>query len=630
MPRAPGFLEYIVGRRMDHPTLSSVATLKRIRLSLPSQVVYDLAQVAEEGMVHPQLLGQGRFAKVYAAQQSIAGQPSRFVAIKVLHDHADYNAERLFSQEVALNREFAAGPTQGVSPILDVIPLGPLVLCGCGMLYHPTCPKGCGAQLQRANLKSRPFPSLRCSSSKCDYELSAEFVHQKGSELYSHRAKPCCKEGDPHADHGTIINFVLREAMVMESLEMSLADFSAYKEDRDGAAGRDIDLLGRIQHFFGLSSTRSRLRQLDRKVELLRKVQLMVQIGETVAWLHGKQVVHKDLAPDNIMIRHAPCGAVSLAFNGDPLTARLDQAANACAQICVIDFGLSDKEKLTRSWYENAETSMATTKLPYLSPEARYQRQPIGATLELDAAQRRFRVPASLEQSPASIRPNDIIVNSYDQAHEQDLTVLRIENDGGQRFAFFEGVPPRASSRSLDIVRPLGEAHDVYALGAVLYYILTGRHDQVEQLSNLAGSIQDQPCALDRRSLSRRDNYQNRRNSIREPFWRDALMVVILRAMVRGRPESFVSDRTVRGPDPAQRFLADLKRIQQGLISEVFAERDHTRAIWTRRAAAILLGALLTSLCMRACEPPSAAARGSTATAVPESEPGSSTTSGAS
>jgi len=581
---------------MDHPTPISVATLKRARLLLPSQVAYELGQSPKDGKAGPTLLGAGRFAKVYAAKQMIAGQPARNVAIKILHESADNPTERLFSQEVALNREFSSGPTQGVSPILDVIHLGPLVLCGCGTLYHPSCPRGCGTPLQRGNLKNRPFPALKCS--KCDYELSAEFVHQKGSELYCSKAKPCCsREGEAFADEGTIINFVQREAMVMESLEISLADFSAFVDDPDMPTSVDTSVAERVQRYFGLISARRRVRILEQKVRLLSKIHLMVQISETVAWLHAsKQVVHKDLAPDNIMVRHAPCSPSAAAQSEDPISALLDQAANLCTEICVIDFGLSDKEKLTRSWYEDAETSGSTTKLPYLSPEARYRRQAIGAGIELDGAQRRFRIPASLEQSPASIRPLDIIADSRDLAHAQDLIVARIEEENGQRFAFFEGAPPKDISRHLEIVRPLGEAHDVYALGAILYYILTGRHDQVEQMSNLAGSIQDQPCALERRSLARRDNYPNRRNSIREPYWRDPLMVIILRAMVRGRPESFVPDRTVRGPDPAQRFLAALKRIQQGLIAEVFAEREHNSAVFHRRIVSVVLLAMLTLL----------------------------------
>lgn len=577
------------------PSTSANVTIKRMRLSLASQVAYDLQQVTEDGASRPRTLGAGRFAKVYAAQQVIAGQPSRQVAIKILHDHADYQAERLFSQEVALNREFAAGPTQGLAPILDVINLGPLVLCGCGLLYHPNCPRGCGVPLQRANLKSRPFPSLKCS--KCDYELSAEFVHQRGEELYSSKAKPCCtRDSDAHASDGTIVNFVLREAMVMEALEMSLAKFAEYVDDADAGA---VGSRGQgLRRFFGVAPAAARRQALRQRVKLLAKVRLMVQIGETVAWLHGtKQVVHKDLAPDNVMIQHAPCEQGAGWAVGDAITALLDEAANPCVKSCVIDFGLSDKEKLTRSWYEDAETSLATHKLPYLSPEARYRRQPIGANLEVDSAQRRFRIPASLEQSPASIFPMDIIADSYDHAHVRDLPVARIESDGGHRFAFFEGPPPKAVSRHLEIVRPLGEAHDVYALGAIFYYILTGRHDQVEALGNLVGSIQDQPCPLERTSLARRDNYPNRLQAIREPFWRHELMVVVLRAMVRGRPESYVADRTVRGPEPAQRFLTELKHIQHGLLGEVFAEHDYLARVRRRRlslAAMLAVCALLT------------------------------------
>ena len=72
-------------------------------------------------------------------------------------------------------------------------------------------------------------------------------------------------------------------------------------------------------------------------------------------------------------------------------------------------------------------------------------------------------------------------------------------------------------------------------------------------------------------------------------------MIVIFRAMVRGRKESFVADRTVRGPEPAQRFLTELKYIQQGLMAEVFAERGYLQRARVRRsAAAAMLLVLLT------------------------------------
>jgi hypothetical protein len=68
---------------------------------------------------------------------------------------------------------------------------------------------------------------------------------------------------------------------------------------------------------------------------------------------------------------------------------------------------------------------------------------------------------------------------------------------------------------------------------------------------------------------------------------RDPLMRLILRAMVRGRPESFVHDRTVRGPDPAQRFLAELKQIQQGLIARTPRGRIAMPSAWEHIGLAV-------------------------------------------
>lgn len=580
---------------MDHPEVSANVTLQRSRIVLPSQVQYDIEQCVEEGVAKPRLLGAGRFAKIYAAHQLIAGCASRTVALKVLHDNAGYQDEPLFSHEVALNRDFAGARVPGISPLLDVILLGPLVMCGCGTLYHPKCPRGCGVRLERADLKGRLYPALRCG--ECDYELSAEFVPERGPELTSRRTKTCCaREMDPHANAGTIVNFVLREVMIMESLERNLADHCAFV-DYPEPGGADVALEG-PREFFGLLPPRRRREALEQRVALLGKVDLMVQIGETVVWLHERMnVVHKDLAPDNVMVVQTAVGAggAGMTDSGDAFATLLDHAANPSIQPRVIDFGLSDKGKLTRSWYEDADTSLAATKLPYLSPEARYRRQSIGTCLEFDHAQRRFRIPAGLAQSPASIRVGDIIADRHDHVHAHDLTVTRIE-DG---HAYFEGSPPKTLARHLEIIRPLGEAHDVYALGAIFYYILTGRHDQVEYLSNFVGAIQDQPCPVVPRALTRRDNYGNRRNCIREPFFRDELMLVILRAMVRGLPESFVADRTERGAGPARRFIAELKLIQQRLIAEVFATRHHGRDLRLRQAAA-LLGLLFTlSLCVQ-------------------------------
>ena len=565
------------------------------KVVLPSHLAYDLQQTTRDEMVLPRTLGVGRFAKVFAAQQRINGRPGRMVAIKVLHDHVDYQAERLFTQEIALNREFTRGSHSSLTPMLDTIELGPLVMCGCGCLYHPMCPKGCGLALQRHNLDKRPYPSLRCTNRGCDYSISAEFVREpQAALLYGPNAKPCCKlESDPHAHTGTIIHFVHREAMVMELLEVSVADYAMFSDESQPSP--PPDRFERAKAFFGFSAAPARRARLAQKVQLLARVDLMVQVAETVVQLHDEMhVIHKDIAPDNIMIYHAPCG-LSPDFPEGSNTRLLDRAANLCVRPCVIDFGLSDRKELSRSWYEDADLRAAVTKLPYFSPEARLRRQLIGP-VEFDAAKRRFRVPAALLQSQASIAVNDIIADSDDMTHTQDLKVIKFESEGGQQYAHFDGSVPRDYVRNLEIIRPLGEAHDVYALGAVFCYVLTGRHDEVENLGNLVRSIQEQPCPLERSHLSRRDNYANRIRALREPYWRDELMEVMLRAMVRGRPESYAPDRTVRGAEPVRRFLTELKQIQQAIMAEVFTEHGHARTTRRRRGVAALFMVMLGML----------------------------------
>ena len=130
-----------------------------------------------------------------------------------------------------------------------------------------------------------------------------------------------------------------------------------------------------------------------------------------------------------------------------------------------------------------------------------------------------------------------------------------------------------ALNRRFILVRRLGEPHDVYSLGALLYYVLTGNHGDVDQLASLVRVLRDAPCELTPVSLMRYPNYPIRRDAIREPFFRDELMGLILRAMVRGQPQSLVPDRMVRGPQSALRFLQELKRIYHGLQADYWAQR---------------------------------------------------------
>ena len=84
---------------MTSPELSSPA----IELSndVPSRVTYKFqVQKDYRGWRQPIELGMGNFAAVYQGQQYVGGRPSRSVAIKILHNHATYVHEALFTQEI--------------------------------------------------------------------------------------------------------------------------------------------------------------------------------------------------------------------------------------------------------------------------------------------------------------------------------------------------------------------------------------------------------------------------------------------------------------------------------------------------------------------------------------------------
>src|SRR5262249_17297730 len=143
------------------------------------------------------------------------------------------------------------------------------------------------------------------------------------------------------------------------------------------------------------------------KAILLEKVRLMVELAEAVDWLHEeKRIVHKDLAPDNLMVsfvgsQGADWVGLVGAREADPKGERprsFHEALSAAVSsprfhLCVIDFGLSDKDKLTRSWYEE-EMGSSSIKQPFLSPEARFIRQRIGQQLQFEDG--RLRVPQTL------------------------------------------------------------------------------------------------------------------------------------------------------------------------------------------------------------------------------------------
>lgn len=544
-------------------------------------------------------IGSGKFAKVYRGRQCIDGHRVSDVAIKVLHDFASRSSERLFKEEIGLLKDLSAAAGVDVVKTIDVLSLGPMAMCGCGAIYHPACPNGCETLLQRWDNPKDDFPSLHCS--KCEYDLPAQRVTERAREILRFPAKHCCHEG-PTAEQGTILNFVDREAIVMELLDRTLGDFACgwrARNERLGLASPsgEIAMLGGQGPLAGQPVPRrvlARMRALwhqnrdeviKGKVLLLEKLHVMVQLAEVVAWLHGSQrVVHKDLAPDNIMMATVAGGPPDSLPSRD-VTAQVralldDMASHPRLRMKLIDFGLSDKDELSRSWYEE-EVATGAFKGLFMSPEAHSRHTLLNFALKFEVGDgvRRFLIPRDLR---SRLMEGDIISDTRDPMHNRDLVITRIEHVPHSEvvYAYFDGDPPRSlDNQQFYQVKRLGESHDVYSLGVLFYYILTEADtDAVESLRALVNSVQDAPCALTAEALARRyPSYIPRRDAIRQRFWQDDLMVLILRAMVRGQRESFVENRIQRGPEPAQRLLRETRRIYHELQREILsAPRVHT------------------------------------------------------
>lgn len=567
--------------------------------TLSSEVNYEILQTRHESdsRILPHQLGRGRFAKVYRAIQRSAGRNVRPVAIKILHETVDFSAERLFQQEIDLLRTLVDGVSVNTVNLIDIVHLGPLILCGgCGTLYHPKCPD-CGVHyLQRmapaasdSNGPVQTHPALHCS--KCALTIPGNEVQRYENRLFNKLAKDCCS-----MNTGTIINFVDRDAIVMELLE-SPGDRNKnavlrFHEQRRRAI---IDICTKYQinvpSTKRLSSLGGRLRAfllpndpgvVLAKVMLLERVGLMLQLAEAAAWLHSaKKIVHKDLAPDNILLRiigdehgeGAWRGNEELSFRG-----RIRALINARDfEIKVIDFGLADKEELSRSWYEEDDVKAVWIKRPYISPEAQNRKEPINGLEFTSDPVPCIKLPTALINTDLSVLPQDLLTDASDSAHLYDMEITRIEElpkGSNNYFAFVKGQPPpNPQNHQFQIVRKLGEPHDIYAIGGLFYYILTGSDKDVELLKALVDLLQKRPCKLTAAAVKSRngEDYNELRKAIPEPYWRDELMMLILRSMVRGQKASYAQKRTERGPAAAHRMLAELNRIYHGIQQEALA-----------------------------------------------------------
>lgn len=584
-------------------------------LSVQSNVSYELLAktVATGSDSHsvPVQLGSGKFAKVYKAWQRSTRRNIRPVAIKILHDYATLADERLFKQEIDLLKELTTVASVNVIRTLDIVHLSPLAMCGCGVLYHPLCPKGCGQPLGRLERMGHDYPLLHCS--RCGYELSGEDAQQKAAELLKPPAKTCCQGA--RSSRGTLINFVDREVVVMELVEHGLIEFGILRAEELQKIGAQA-LYARAPRDSGaLHAVTAALRPdadevLAQKVSLLEKLYLMVQLAEAVAWLHGeKRIIHKDLAPDNVMIDYTGDDGGISDWRGErnrtPRELLTSLAGFPRFSLKVIDFGLADKDELSRSWYEEQDVVASAIKMPYTSPEARRRKERINEPLEFRLEESCFRVPRGLQASYLSVLPGDLLADTSDLRHDHDLEILRVEPDPttGAPLAYFRGEPgPRTPGQQFELVRRLGEPHDVYAVGALFYYLLTGKHEEVDHLSSLVNLLQqDQQRELAPSALRRDKYYLGRRNAIPEPLFRDELMMLILRAMVRGRPGSLVESRIDRGPGPAQLLLRETQKLYLAVQRELHTAALRKTGLRVAMVVAPTVALALSLLALRGC-----------------------------
>lgn len=586
-------------------TPSSIAAAAN-RERVESKIDYEfLSKPGSGGSHEPDVIGKGRFAKVFRAWQRSGGKELRQVAIKILHNTASTTDQNLFDREIELLKEQSPVSGPHVVNVLDIIHLGPMVMCGCGHVYHPLCPS-CGKHLLQKK-EADEYPALECPSRECRYEVSAMNVEMHYKKLTSPLTKSCCKDG-PHASEGTIINFVHRQAVIMELEETRLDEVakkrSAYFKERWQQFRSTI---GKTSSH--LTYGRAKKDQDDirlKQAAALDKVMLMVQVAEAVAWLHqDQQIIHKDLTPDNVMVNFNDTGSTpSPAQREQPI--RFDELVKDLVSypkfsVKIIDFGLADRKELTRKWYEDKDIINAgMDKAPYFSPEAKQRLQLLNFPLSIDPELKRFIIPHELKNSINGVQKGDTLTFQWDREHIHELTVKRIEpapNGQGQHYAYFDGQPPEPKQQQgIQMVLPLGEPHDIYSVGALFYYILTGDHLLVNNLSGFVNVLQTHPCELTAPALLRRhgDSYIVHRDAIPVPDlqWRDRIMELILRAMVRGRPHSFNKSRSERGPDPARALLWATKSIYHGMQQQILAEprlRSMRRSAIPAAVAALLL-----------------------------------------
>lgn len=542
-----------------------------------SNITYSLSKnEIKKGLFAPRTLGEGKFAKVFEATQQCHDQKLTTVAIKSLHARVDCTAELLFDMEIKILADLAEDDASRYVKALDLLHIGPLFMSSCGKLYHPECPKGCGTKLVRSRkLDKKNFPHLECPNKSCNYTVSAEYIDSSQRDLFQYPANPHAPRDEEMA-LGTIINFVDRRVIVMEKLGKSLDDFFDAGTRKVAESRRDS---------VAWNGDPKEYHALRQKILLLQKMDLMIQLSDAVERLHRRyKLIHRDLTPDNIMIQTAdPDGESESLF----VLHDQDLFNTRCPwRVKLIDFGLSeDGEALDMlPWYARGDVNTQANKWPYMSPEAQQREEDLRTFSAHKFQNESLVLPEEICGNDLAPQRGDMIADKNVRDPDCEYKIVDVKpNEEGRTLAVLDRTPPhQLGDRALHLIRRLGRAHDVYSIAAIFYYILTGTHKKTRLLSAFAVGFQDNPLAFDPKALSTHPNYPLIRDAIpATTHWSDQLMILILRAMIRGHEGSFVASRTDLKSDGVRQFRDELMRLYHLIQREVIAwplAKD-----WTRR-----------------------------------------------
>lgn len=111
-------------------------------------------------------------------------------------------------------------------------------------------------------------------------------------------------------------------------------------------------------------------------------------------------------------------------------------------------------------------------------------------------------------------------------------------------------------------------------MGALFYFILTGKHEEVDGLGSLTNLLPGgERREITLGSLGSDQYYRARRDAIPEPFFRDELLLLCLRAMVRGTTAEPGAES--HQPRPRSRTGASLRETRQlyrAVLEDVMSE----------------------------------------------------------